>query len=389
MFKQALAAFVALSSGNPALAQTAATETAAPPATTAPTTAAPAAPAPATSERVCPFPMIADSVALEPIAGSDLMTVPVEINGKPKQFLLDIGTNPSEVSQATVSELNLPRDTGGGETLLDSSFAKGGALGAGIVPDNPSQGMTLQGTIVEVGTASGGQAARTPIRIGSLTIGGATGRNMQFVLADDAEMGKSKPYDGLLTASFFRQYDVELDFGGKKLNFLTPTSCTDPDQVVVWPHSAVAVIPTTNLDGKIQVQVTVQGHSIPAIIDTSSARTVMRRDVAELVFGFKAGTPDMMPDGDVRDGIGQQVYQHTFPQISFSGGVTAYNVPALIQINGMVHNINRTSILGSRATFAADPRQRIPSFTLGMDVLHQLHLYVVPGQQKLYVTAAQ
>jgi hypothetical protein len=45
-------------------------------------------------------------------------------------------------------------------------------------------------------------------------------------------------------------------------------------------------------------------------------------------------------------------------------------------------------VLGSRATFMADPRQRIPGLTLGMDVLHQLHLYVVQGQQTLYVTAA-
>ena len=41
-------------------------------------------------------------------SGSDLKTVPVAINGKPKQFLLDIGTNPTEVSRATVADLALP-----------------------------------------------------------------------------------------------------------------------------------------------------------------------------------------------------------------------------------------------------------------------------------------
>ena len=156
-----------------------------------------------------------------------------------------------------------------------------------------------------------------------------------------------------------------------------------------WPHAAVAVIPMTNLDGKIQVEVSIQGQIIPAVIDTASSHTVMRRDIAELMLGLKADTPDMMPDGDVKDGTGLQVYRHTFPQISFAGGVTAYNVPALIQTNSMFHDLNRTPVLGSRAQFFADPRQRIPGLTLGMDVLQQLHLYHRHGQQKLYVTSAE
>jgi hypothetical protein len=31
----------------------------------------------------------------------------------------------------------------------------------------------------------------------------------------------------------------------------------------------------------------------------------------------------------------------------------------------------------------------VPDLTLGMDVLHQLHMYVVPGQGKVYVTSAE
>ena len=46
-----------------------------------------------------------------------------------------------------------------------------------------------------------------------------------------------------MTGYFFRQDDVELDFVQNKLNYLTPTGCTDPDQVAYWPHAAAAVIP--------------------------------------------------------------------------------------------------------------------------------------------------
>src|SRR5690348_18457092 len=56
----------------------------------------------------CALPQVADTAVLNPVAGSDLMTVPVAINGKPKKFLLDIGSGPMEVSQAAVTELSLP-----------------------------------------------------------------------------------------------------------------------------------------------------------------------------------------------------------------------------------------------------------------------------------------
>jgi hypothetical protein len=54
----------------------------------------------------------------------------------------------------------------------------------------------------------------------------------------------------------------------------------------------------------------------------------------------------------------------------------------------MSRPLNRTPVLGSRATFAADPGQRIPDLALGMDVLHQLHVYAAFKQNKLYITPA-
>jgi hypothetical protein len=92
-----------------------------------------------------------------------------------------------------------------------------------------------------------------------------------------------------------------------------------------------------------------------------------------------------MPVSGLSDGKGQPVYGHTFSQISFPGGVAANNVPALIQANSLTHEINGGTVLGSHAT---STDARIPDLTLGMDVLHQLHLYVVYGQKNLYATAA-
>jgi beta-lactamase regulating signal transducer with metallopeptidase domain len=328
----------------------------------------------------CVLPSVAASVDLKDAPDSDLKTVPVAINGKTKRFLLDIGSDPTEVSRATVTDLALPD----ANNFLDTPYANDYRPGDTAAFTNASYFQSVAFSDVK-----GAGDYRSHVRIASFTIGDATGHDLAFTVAKDPELGKAKPYDGLMTGDFFRQYDVEVDFAANKLNYLTPSDCTDPDQIAYWPHAAVAAIPMTNLGGKIQVDVLIQGHTIPAVIDTSSAHTVMRRDIAELILGLKPDTPDMMPDGDVKDGVGLQVYRRTFPKISFPGGVIATNVPALIQTNSMIRNLDRTPILGSRATFFADPRQRIPGLALGMDVLSQLHLYAVHGQQTLYVTAAE
>ncbi|MGZ5928146.1 MAG: aspartyl protease family protein [Rhizomicrobium sp.] len=362
MVKQIFAALIALLG----LSATAAAQT---------NTPAPAQP--------CALPSVADSVALNPVPGSDLVTVPVEINGKPKQFLLNIGTNASEVSQAMVDELHLTEGLKRTETFQSGPADQSEANTNRIM----TVGATVQATLVDVKGAHNVDDGRSRVNIPSFTIGNATGKNLQFVVANDREIGKSAPYDGLMTGSFFKNYDIELDFYGNKLNYLTPTSCADPHQVVFWPHTEVAIIPTNMADGKIEVQVNVNGQLINAILDTSSPQTVMRRDIAELKLGLKANTPTMMPDGDLEDGRGLQVYKAFFKQITFAGGVTAINVPVQIRSNSMIHNVGREPTLGSRAQFNAEPR--IPELTLGMDVLHQLHLYVVPAQGNMYVTAAQ
>ena len=334
--------------------------------------------------QTCALPSLVDAVGLKPLPGTVLMLVPEAINGTPKQFLLEVGTDPTQVSQASVAQLGLPENAKRTENI-------GAGGGGDMAPRGGNLSALTNGglgsvSIYDVRDKQGAGGAQTRVRVDSFTLGGATGRHLMFLVANDADMGKSEPYDGLMTGDFFKQYDVELDFAGKQINYLTPTKCTDPDKVVLWAHSAVAVIPITMADGKISVPVSVQGHQISAVIDTSSPRTLMRRDIAELLVGLKADTPEMMPQGDLKDGKGQPVYAHTFSQISFAGGVAANNVPALIVTNSLTHEIDSQKVLGS---WARSADARVPDLTLGMDVLHQLHLYVVYGQKNLYVTAAQ
>ena len=319
----------------------------------------------------CATPKVAGQVVdLGTVPGSDLMTVPVEINNTPKQFLLDVNTTPDAVSQAAVVALHLPEVD---QATQSNAFA------------DLNTASQFRAAVVDVKSGGTAMNYQARVRVASFTIAGANVQNLQFLVANDRDMGKSEPYDGVLTGSLFPQYDINFDFGGKHLSFLDPTTCTDPNQVAYWPHAAVAVIPMTIKNSRIVVPVTINGHSLDAVIDTGLPRTVMRRDIAEKLFGIKVDTPDTPVDGDAEDGMGQQIYRHVFPQISF-GGVTANNVPARIQTNSMIHPIHREPTLGSRAQFASTPADRIPDLALGMDMLHQLHLYAAFGQNQLYVT---
>jgi hypothetical protein len=238
--------------------------------------------------------------------------------------------------------------------------------------------------VQQVGSGVDQDRYRPRARLKSFTIGGATGKNQNFLIANDGEIPRAAPYDGLLSNDFFQQYDVEIDFGAMRMNWLTPTQCTDPDQVAYWSNGGVVVVPMIVENGKLKIPVVIDGHSIVAVIDTSSERSVMRRDVAEQVLGFHADTPDMMPSTGIKDGMGQTVYSHTFPKIAFMGAgrVTAGNIPVLISTNNLTGSTDE-KLLGSHA-LSTDAR--IPDMVLGMDVLHHLHIYAVFGQKRLYIT---
>lgn len=337
--------------------------------------------------QTCALPEIVDQAPLEQVSGSDLMTVPVAVNGTTKQFLLDVAmTKPTTLSPELVAKLGLPEAsknigwTGPAENEQKNVLSGAQGFTAGIDALN---GLPMY----NVGTGMGAWALNTRVRVSSFGIGAATGRHLQMKVAQKGEIGRTAPYEGYLTGDFFRQYDVDLDFSEKKITWLTASKCTDPNQAVFWAHSDAAVVPVTLAkDGRYQMQAMVAGHLINAEIDTSSPNTVMRRGIAEQYVGLKADTPQMIPLGGLKDGKGMQIYVSNFPEIVFAGGgVTADNVPVMIQDYSMIPALYRDTPTGRGAAFADE---RIPDLVIGMDVLQHLHMYLMPGVGRVYVTSA-
>ncbi|HXS06771.1 MAG TPA: M56 family metallopeptidase [Rhizomicrobium sp.] len=291
----------------------------------------------------CQTPKLMASASLEAVPGSDLLTVPVAINGSPQKFLLDLDLRAAMVSPELVSKVSLPN-------ALPNAVSMNGVA-----------------------------AQNAAIAIRSLDIGGvATGR-ASLAVTGDGQIPQSAAYDGILSGSFFQQYDAEINFAEKKIAWFTPTRCADPNQIASWAHGDLSIIPVTlAADGRLKLQATIRGHVVNAEIDTSSPRTILRRTVAEQTIGLKENSADMVPVSGLEDGRHMQVYASTFTQIAFAeGGIMVGNVPVLIQDFGMAHSITRTT------------DERIPDLTIGMDVLRHLHMYVALGQGRIYVTAAE
>ena len=325
----------------------------------------------AAQNAACAAPAFANRAKLNPVAGSNLVTVPLTINGVGKQFLLDVGSAPDEISESAANELHLPR---AGRRTTD--------------PDaQNTTAFRFEVPVVDVRRAAGGGPAPVQVSADAVSLGEVTLPGLKFLISSDRDLSKTKPYDGRLTAAGFRRYDLEMDFGAGRIAFLAATGCADANAIVYWPHGVVAVIPMTSAFAKISVPVTSDGHTVDAVIDTGSDRTVMRRAVAERLFGLKADTPQMMLEGDLRDGTGAKVYSHTFPRIAFEG-VAVSNLPVLIEESSMIRKARKASVTGSRLQAADDPGDPIPDLALGMNVLHRMHIYAAFGQGKLYVTPA-
>lgn len=319
----------------------------------------------------CQLPSLADTAKLVPVAGSNLMAVPVAINGKPKQFLLDLGGGTTQITQAAATELALP-----GSNVPHSDTIQSGGMG----DMGGSGSLNIQSSVYNVNGGQNPNLIRPRVKVSSFTIGNATARNLQFIISNDD--GKTRPYDGMLTSDFFKQYDLEVNFAGGEINYLTPTKCTDPEQAVFWSHSVVAAVPVTLVGDKYQVSVIVDGHAVTGTIDTTATQTIMRRETAEQLFGLKPGSPGMTPQPATESSA--EGFRHVFKQVAF-GGVAVLNASVSIPASSLPENRNRDVMLGSRAQ-PADAM--IPELTIGMNVLSHLHLYVVPGQGKMFVTPA-
>lgn len=270
-------------------------------------------------------------------------SVPVTINGQPKQFLLDTGGGFTQLSVNTVKQMGL--------TIVPSRIVFYDMYG------NSSAGQTQ----VDVG-------------IGAMT---AKGQDLQITGIGGV--------DGIFAADFMQNYDIDLDFAGRKLNYFLTNHCDG--KVVYWPAKVVAAVPfrgwSSHGDSHLNVTVKLDGHEVPALIDTGASSSTLDANTARQLFDLTPDSPGAVPLGTMGRGDAK-TFGWTFKTLEL-GGITVDN-PRVRVIPSLMGKGNRDDIAAdSHIRRNTDGMQ--PTMLIGMDVLRKLHLYIAFKENKLYVTA--
>ena len=162
---------------------------------------------------------------------------------------------------------------------------------------------------------------------------------------------------GTIGADVLRAYDIDFDFGGGKVNLVSPDHCVG--KVIYWKASAVAVVPMTVApDGRIVLPLTIDGHQVNALLDTGSATSSITADAARNLLKAQSSAVGMeLPV----QALALDAISLTNPKLS------------------VVKELKDASSKPLDPSLGAD-------MTLGMNVLKHLHLYVAYREQRLYIT---
>jgi len=296
----------------------------------------------------CPPLTLITSVGLVPSEHGTAGFVPVSIQGSPRLMLLDTGGANTEITNEVADELKLPR----------------------------------RHVNIRLYNASGeysDEAAVATFELGTLKA-----NDEAFLVAPGSNpFGNDARLAGILAPDILRHYDVDVDFGANKLNFLSQQHCEG--KVIYWPASAVAVVPMRVLNsGHIIVQVSLDGHSVIAMVDTGASNSTLNLPAAESYFGLKMGSADAPQRGQLPDRTGAFTYEHTFKSLAFEGiSVSNPHIIIIPDENGdLMANIPST---GTRLADRKNDDDKA-DMLIGMDVLRHFHLYIAYKEEKLYIT---
>jgi predicted aspartyl protease len=289
-----------------------------------------------------------NSVAMESVAGGSRLLVPVTINGTEEKLILDTGGGTTALSPVVVKALELR--TVASHSIMFDAYGHGSALQA---------------------------------EVKSFGLGAAKGADfrLQVSAMPDFDHGAA----GLISTDLFKDYDIDLDFGGGRLNYFSADHCDGGE--VYWREQPLLVVPFTLEDGHINLRVTVDGHQLKAILDTGAPFTLMTATFADREFGLTPESPDMVEIGSPENFPQINYYSHKFASLSVGGlNVESPDIIVMKDRMGAGPAMRRSSIRG----VVGDPYNRVnlDRLVIGMNILKRLHVYIAYGERRLYISPA-
>ena len=224
---------------------------------------------------------------------------------------------------------------------------------------------------------------------------GAEERVMNYVLVPSVDIGPihqgpskfmvqpdtaQSTVDAAFGNTALEQFDIEFDFGAGKVNFFSQDHCAG--QVVYWAKSYTAV-PFKMVDDQIFLTMTLDGHDLDTLLDTGTTFSYLNTRVALNVFGYDEHSPNVKQVTLSKD---YKPYVATFGSLSIGG--ISFPKPSLLLHSDTMRTMARLDVPVKDQNQMGVTLPHFPHLLLGMDALHQLHLYIAFKEHKIYVTAA-
>ena len=271
--------------------------------------------------------------------------VPVQIAGADKILLVDTAAPASELQEAEVDALKLPRRRGN----------------------------------VKLFTMSGDSSdiyAVAPLKLGRIAFD-----SVYFLVAprshEDLEVA------GILGADVMRQFDVEMDFGTDEMRLFSHDHCLG--KVVYWRPSVVAMVPMTlTPSGHIIIPVQLDGQKVMATVDTGAMQSTFDLQKAKSNFGVEPKPEEVI--GRLNDSDYYKIYRHTFKTLTFEG--VTVNSPRFALLPDLVSkHVDPGPATGTH--LAEKTPQTEADMILGMNILRHFRLYIAYKEARLYITPSE
>jgi hypothetical protein len=305
-------------------------------------------------------------------------SIPASVGTKEKQFQIDTAAPDNQMGKDAMADFGLtaidfvPTQNGGGA----GSFSMGQLAGTNI--DGSAIGRSMYGS--PSGATSGNAIAIYNAKgtmfhswadADPFTLGSMQTDHLQFVVTDLPKPGSG----GILSAGFFRHYDIDLNFWAHRFNMFASDHCTG--QVLYWRAPGVAKLPFRFQNGRIIVRVNVDDREMDAEINTGSPRSEMQFDDADSLFYRSANSNGVMREDDGH-------YAYNFSNLSF-GGVSIYN-PHLVLTHSALFRGTSSGPQTGTLLRSVDQTATQPALVIGTDLLKLLHLYIAFNERMVYVT---
>lgn len=334
-----------------------------------------AGPAGAASADTCSLKLL-NSVPLT-IANS-IASVPASVGTQEKEFEIGTSAPDNQMGKDAMTDFGLKAINF--TPIQNNSSAGAFSLGTAALTDidGTARGRSF-GSMIGGGASDNtipiydahGRMFHSMAEADHFTLGSMQTDHLQFVVTDLPQPGSG----GILSAGFFRKYDIDLNFAARRFNMFAPGHCEG--RVVYWRAPGVARLPFRFKNGRIIVRVTVDGREMDAAIDTGSPRSELQFDDPDSFFYLNSKSAGVMREADGNLG-------HDFGVMSFNG--VAITHPHLVlthaaAMGGMDSGAQTGTLLRNVGNTSMQP-----ALTIGTDLLRLLHVYIAFNERMIYVT---